>query len=100
MIQHTPGPWTCYTTGLDDDGSRLARMVLITGPAFNRRGMGLAVADARLIAAAPDLLAEAQANAAYMTAIIGALPPVRRAAIQIRIRETRAAIAKATGGTP
>ncbi len=75
--QHTRAPWVAHQlksqTGIyDESGNRIAS--------------ALYVADARLIAAAPELLEALQS----MVKVLGGGGPVTQAA--------RAAIAKATGG--
>ena len=65
MKEHTPGPWKLNTdgdTGMNDSGCILDSIghVIITdiyGTFKNGRTTGEAEANARLIAAAPDLLA-------------------------------------------
>jgi len=56
--QHTPGPWTCYPT------SHHAHHYVLEIPGGNMpfvKGEGVEYANARLIAAAPDLLTALQA---------------------------------------
>ena len=65
MKEHTPGPWKLNTdgdTGMNDSGCILDSIghVIVTdiyGTFKNGRTTGEAEANARLIAAAPDLLA-------------------------------------------
>ena len=52
MNKHTPGPWVFVSTPNDDDFSHEIMDVC----ALYRNGNPQRVADARLIAAAPDLL--------------------------------------------
>ena len=98
--KHTPGPWKF--------GKELtARSVewLVSFDAGSK-GRGIAIAetcagsgneefDARLIAAAPELLAALET--AYM-ALIGYLPAHRNDVTDAAIGAARAAITKATGG--
>jgi hypothetical protein len=52
MSDHTPGPWTLHEADeRDDDGTRLFNIHPVEGLDYIRE------AEARLIAAAPDLLA-------------------------------------------
>ena len=83
--QHTPGPWHVDINGegaiTAPDGALIARL-------HNASRDDLREANARLIAAAPDLLAALQAVADYWAG--GDVPAEIDAAM-------RAAIAKATG---
>ncbi len=60
MTKHTPGPWTC---GLMDEKHRGSNMAWVSGPCgciahvYPDREPDNALASARLITAAPDLLA-------------------------------------------
>jgi hypothetical protein len=66
MTQHTPGPWVYKggetTTIREADGSMICQMKFLTGPhgLGGRRSNDEVDANARLIAAAPDMLAELQ----------------------------------------
>lgn len=62
MAQHTPGPWTLHTTGSDGHGWVVQHPVdgAYRGVAQVRGSSRQAQANARLIAAAPDLLAAAE----------------------------------------
>lgn len=95
MTAHTPGPWVVASgyeihdreTRFDDTGARIGstpNRIAIVDSVFNVEG------DARLIAAAPELLA-ALDNA--LTAMELDAPNKRR----IEIAAARAAIAKAKG---
>jgi hypothetical protein len=81
MTQHTPGPWFAHNIGLGPNGEGPFTYPLGTDP-------DKAAANARLIAAAPDMLAALQMH--------DALPawPDREALIKA-MDATRAAIAKA-----
>ena len=92
MIHHTDGPWEIEEQGDDryvigSDGETIALMCLDVMCEEQR------AADARLCAAAPDLLAALERLWAWQ-ATVQELPPddVSDA--------VRAALAKATGGTP
>ena len=88
MSAHTPSPWTFVQSGTGDFpiwNVRIGTRGLITLPAT--AGMETMDADARLIAAAPELLEALQEVVAFTGAHGG--PYVR----------ARAAIAKATGET-
>jgi hypothetical protein len=60
MTQHTPGPWFAHNIGLGPNGEGPFTYPLGTDP-------DKAAANARLIAAAPDMLAALQAIAATST---------------------------------
>ena len=60
MTQHTPGPWFAHNMGLGPNGEGPFTYPLGTDP-------DKAAANARLIAAAPDMLAALQAIAATST---------------------------------
>ena len=108
-MKHTPGPWFQGTGNyeycvydkrvwINQDGSRdgeTPNLVVVVSPED-------AIADARLIAAAPDLLdALKEATAALewrWESIANRAAPVHETAIQEAYNKARAAIAKATGG--
>ena len=86
MSAHTPGPWTAECVG-DTGGynpEEVWEVVALNG--FLRVSEGLSAADARLVAAAPDLLADLRAASNYIDTLGGVS------------KSYRAAIAKATGG--
>ena len=64
QIKHTPGPWTAeygeVTTVLDVERGRICTMNYLRGPhgSFGRRTNNEGEANARLIAAAPEMLQE------------------------------------------
>ena len=60
MTQHTPGPWTERGMLVHDQNDEFVAEVLYTGP------NGVSEANARLIAAAPDLLAAANRALQYI----------------------------------
>jgi hypothetical protein len=60
MTQHTPGPWFAHNIGLGPNGAGPFTYPLGNDP-------DKAAANARLIAAAPDMLAALQAIAATST---------------------------------
>lgn len=85
--QHTPGPWKLAqgTTCIENAYGGLIARVFVESAACD--------ADARLIAAAPDLLAALHAfNDAYSFISEKAPAPLQHA-----VRKARAAIAKAKG---
>jgi acetylornithine deacetylase/succinyl-diaminopimelate desuccinylase-like protein len=87
--QHTPGPWTtdgAARTGDLDVISPAGRITLIDCE-FSDESEDVLTANARLISAAPDLLA----------AIEGLLNALPSATTHPAIKAARAAIAKATG---
>jgi len=101
--KHTPGPWTpefgeAYRVRAQQDGGQVAIMTNLKGRdgLAGRRNGDEVAANARLIAAAPELLAALQ----EVTMVLDALLNVRgnepdQDSISGR---ARAAIAKATGG--
>lgn len=99
MIQHTPGPWSMDATGY----SPLSRLIRgpndqIIGTVANRTGEG--VANARLIAAAPELLeALEQALPWVATAVAfrSDVHPEARENNKKAVEKIKAAIEKATG---
>jgi hypothetical protein len=90
--KHTPGPWIIDRDGFNDpgalDGGDNLRRVL-RWDAFARRHTDEAEANARLIAAAPELLDALQ----VMAKTFEGLAAIHNDAY----RQARAAIAKATG---
>jgi hypothetical protein len=106
--QHTPGPWQPFTRYVTANGRFIAKAFEANDtrerPGFAagqepQQSQAQAEADARLIAAAPELLAALE-NLLSRAALPG---PARKNAVlrerMISAREqARAAIAKATGG--
>ena len=97
--KHTPGPWKIevelgsrhYEFLIAKDAGDRGRGIAI---AETRAGSGSERDNARLIAAAPELLAALET--AYM-ALIGYLPAHRNDVTDAAIGAARAAITKATG---
>lgn len=103
--KHTPGPWKVFNgTDVypDDDDTEGMRYIADCAPVYDDLSFEQRRANARLIAAAPDLLAVAR--------IIAAMPITETAADDVplygldgvylthgHIRAARAAIAKAEG---
>ena len=94
--KHTPGPWTHEgqgdITGIEDGGD-IDGLVDVCS-VYLRTAPGRHDANARLIAAAPDLLAA-------LTDVIGWVPggiAFHTNAAFAAVERARAAIAKATGG--
>jgi len=86
LAQHTPGPWS-FTVSAESGGNPSAwNIIAPCGGVVAETGSGTDDANARLIAAAPELLAALQN-------ILAANPDLAEVA-----DEARAAIAKATGG--
>lgn len=79
--QHTPGPWEAHASPY------LKFATVVIADVAHEIRTELSEHDARLIAAAPDLLA----------ALIALTTPPRDAAIATNYANARAAIAKATG---
>jgi len=112
---HTPGPWTakpdlvegffriegCDPVFSDGGGAVFADVYPWRAGAID--GAGEAAANARLIAAAPDLLAALQplaamGDASVRKAILATLRPHERDSFIAATDNARDAIAKATGG--
>ena len=93
MSKHTPGPWTVGPDGMDviGDGSPVCHLGQY-GEIKPWRGCKNLNANARLIAAAPDLLEACKALAAYVAQEIGV--PLDEC-VSGPIGIARAAIAKA-----
>jgi len=97
--QHTPGPWVVLNTGSSTRGSAW-RDVCSMGTEFTPSYVGEALEhDARLIAAAPDLLAALQAAWAFFEPVyVSAMADDTERTAQDELMDTvRAAIAQATG---
>ena len=88
---YTPGPWAAKPSMLRAVCITSASGPVATTSSASYVSREINIANARLIAAAPELLAALQAVADYWTG--GDVPPDIDAAM-------RAAISKATGGTP
>ena len=92
--QHTPGPWYLNSRGwvVQSTGDIVTRLECSN----NKDG------DARLIASAPDLLAELERTEASLTAILCSRVIDSTTSQWLELRRNRdairAAIAKATGG--
>ena len=100
MSKHTPGPWTAVKNsayweidGPDDFGGVADTCASSAGEPDFGRSMALGEANARLIAAAPDLLAACKA-AEYAANHVDCI-----SAMQHALPAIRAAIAKAEGAT-
>ncbi|KGQ19887.1 hypothetical protein LF41_2394 [Lysobacter dokdonensis DS-58] len=94
MKGHTPGPWVVYDCRFDDKSGVWYRLSNV---------QTLCAADARLIAAAPDLLAELKFANGQMALVAECIEAGRYDEALLHVRSmsrTRlAAIAKATGET-
>lgn len=108
MSAHTPGPWRSTFRGMDKGSSWASRI-----PYAIERELGNAVqpiadlcdqpqaeANARLIAAAPDLLAALQALDDYVCNNLTGEYPTGVDVDSAEFKAARAAIAKATGSQP
>lgn len=110
--QHTPGPWIAGTTfyGATDmgkpnvrhgDTSNVMCWLNISGAYGGNGGLDRANADARLIAAAPELLEALILCRSELFALkdgsVGGIPNSIAALIPERLELARAAIASATG---
>lgn len=93
---HTPGPWNCNHSSASGYDIVCSENSPTDVCVISRRDKttGEIDANARLIAAAPELLAALET--AYM-ALIGYLPAHRNDVTDAAIGAARAAIAKATG---
>lgn len=93
---HTPAPWHFKKLAMHD-GGHVVMFTAQNGQRTHRLDCAgeFKEADARLIAAAPELLAALET--AYM-ALIGYLPAHRNDVTDAAIGAARAAITKATGG--
>lgn len=114
-VRHTPGPWqmsgarqreTLYGHGVGPDGGTLIAMVPYSD--FTPEEHIASLADARLIAAAPDLLEACRGFLAHRDALVNIRPDGTFGAsfdawqveMSNRVGAIRAAISKATGGAP
>lgn len=98
-IKHTPGPWNYDRSGYSlyvNSGREL-----VTALSMDGKRLETSEANARLIAAAPDLLeALKEATSALewrWERVANRAAPVHETAIQEAYNQARAAIAKATG---
>ena len=99
--QHTPGPWVvntddppCYAISSEDYG----RIALLQYPlAEELQRVDQHKADARLIAAAPELLEALKACESCLRIYGNARPHPRHGEIDLAIFDAKAAIEKATG---
>jgi hypothetical protein len=101
--KHTPGPWR------PEFGNNLARVIagaeheiaevpmLRSTNAEVDQNRDVMIANARLIAAAPDLLQALQLLEEFATATVKQLGPTSRPEMLDRIKHARKAIAKAEG---
>ena len=96
--QHTPGPWTIYKTqtgALSINKTSKVPIAMVGGSSWHL-GQAIAGANARLIAAAPDLLALAERIAPQEPMWFPGNPQLE-ALINGWIMTARAAITKAKG---
>ena len=92
--QHTPGPWTNSNGTIMAPAGKVAEAGNPGYDGFAAESEHEAIANARLIAAAPDLLA-ALTHAEVMLSIMA--DPADASSVAVR-DAARAAIARATGG--
>ena len=99
MSKHTPGPWTpefgeAYRVRSQQDGGQIAIMMNLKGQfgLAGRRSGDEVAANARLIAAAPDLLEALEK--------IAQINPYDTSSMGYVVSLARAAIVKATGEAP
>ena len=108
MSKHTPGPWGIYDTaayGIHICKGGIAGQHIGSAQAYVGLTHDEARANARLRAAAPDLLealrlalAAMENLRAYLIKHADALPPCSTSTLETRISAARATIAKAEGG--
>ena len=99
MSRHTQGPWVASQNEVISVASTAERVVITVNVVECETGAPIpeqAIIDARLIAAAPELLAALQKADAWVAQYHGMVG--HDAASQSMSRVIRAAIAKATGG--
>jgi hypothetical protein len=104
--QHTPGSWKAhfeeayFVTG--PDLGRVAMMMNLKGAhgLGGRRSGGESAANARLIAAAPELLEALESEYAWLADIRNSWPGRHGAEGQARLIRLREVISKATGREP
>jgi hypothetical protein len=110
--EHTPAPWFAVLYGdgsdtvicKDQAGMHRIAFMAIPGTKFGnerRNSWGEIRANARLIVASPELLAEAEANLEAWENVLelGLLPERHRHTARVRVERLRAVIAKARGRT-
>jgi hypothetical protein len=112
--QHTPGPWRIGISAIETSGDGFSSLIVddntkqlgfrsIASISFSRKNLAgrwpSEMPDFHLMAAAPDLLADARANAQAWENVLelGLLPQQHRDTAQQRLEAARAVIAKATG---
>jgi hypothetical protein len=94
MVEHTPGPWRTGTKRYMADPLYIEAG---EGVNFTIIGKARTLADARLIAAAPDLLAACERAVDLLHKYANDASSHRTSTIRVIRDELRAAIAKATG---
>jgi hypothetical protein len=91
MTEHTPGPWKSKNTVVFDPQGDTPeghwQLAACQGPN--------GTANARLIAAAPDLLAALEGAAFHIQTLTSAMSPEYQKGDQVVLRKARAAIVKA-----
>jgi hypothetical protein len=99
-VAHTPGPWAArklgppsYTWQVDSGGGPIAVITTPQPPFATKGDPARSEANARLIAAAPELLAVARGFVAIYGREGAYVSPLTNTCL----RDARAAIAKATG---
>ncbi|WP_164145894.1 hypothetical protein [Stenotrophomonas maltophilia] len=101
MSKHAPGPWIAYEIAPDDPEWGACEIWPAENDRENEEGtvkpvatMVMGVDNARLIAAAPELLAELE----MLSNIVEGCGMATMPEVECRLVFARAAIAKATGG--
>lgn len=112
MGKHTPGPWVVERQQVNQMGTAIGEPIAVVGGPATGEKVGFVVgrtcdygphgdeqtaANARLIAAAPDLLEACKDALGAMVAEYGSNPPPF---VSATFDNLRAAIAKAEGTTP
>lgn len=100
-IAHTPGPWTFYTepqpNGCPIVGARGLMVAMLAHTVNQSDQKETALANALLIAAAPDLLAALQELTDDIADRFDMDSPSTNPGMKTAVREARAALVKATG---
>ena len=100
MSAHTPGPWS-LDDAIHDHVKADDYHSIDAGQGFTPQGFGLqgmmSLANARLIAAAPELLAALIVAESFLSIAVPERAIDRNEAVREVLPQVRAAIAKATG---
>ncbi len=94
MSKHTPGPWI-VSRGANVKPFSVEAATSTIADIYRAKGHGTCEANARLIAAAPELLAACEEHIKAVDGIVSGMAD-RKALATLHIRQVVAAIAKAT----